>query len=102
MTADSLPCRRCGKVSGDVVTIYGIDQFGALVPRQAQCRGRCRVPIPAPEVPRLPRPAQRDPEPITAKRPGRCSVCPRAIAPGDVVLYVSPMGYMHFECAPAR
>ena len=93
-----LPCRRCGQTADGVVVIYGPDPSGALAPRAAQCRGPCRKTVTR-EVPR-PRPRPRDPgEALTAKRPGRCSGCPRDVVPGDRIVEVGPGRFVHFECS---
>jgi hypothetical protein len=95
VNAHGLPCRRCGKVTENVVTIYGPHATGALGPRQAQCKGPC------PERAAV-RQHKGSPErTMTAIRPGRCPACPRDILPGDVLAQVGGQVY-HYECSPEQ
>jgi hypothetical protein len=91
----TLPCRRCHRVTDDPVVIYGADPTGALVPKAAQCRGLCAPP----GKPRTTQPDRRSVG--IARKPGRCSGCPRDIVPGDRIMRTGEMDYVHLECAPA-
>jgi hypothetical protein len=92
MSADGLPCRRCQAVTPDPVIIYGRDTAGALVPRAAQCRGRCQG-----------RQAGASPGTVvTAFRPGKCAGCRWDIVPGDKIVHGDESSFYHFECAPAQ
>jgi hypothetical protein len=91
-------CRRCGEAVGeDQVVIYGTDVTGALVPKTAQCRGRCKGSAPGP-APRQARQGRADP--FTSARPGKCGACGWDILPGDVIIRAGG-GHVHYECAPA-
>jgi hypothetical protein len=93
MSDDALPCRVCGAVTGNAVIIYGRDTVGALVPKQAKCRGRCVRQVPA----RQDRP--RAARPRTAIRVGLCPACDRDILPGDVIAGAGDQSF-HYECSP--
>jgi hypothetical protein len=91
----ALPCRRCHRATGDPVVIDGADPTGALVPKAAQCRCLCAPPGKPPTT-------QPDRRLVgTARKPGRCSGCPRDIVPGDRIMRTGEMDYVHLECAPA-
>jgi hypothetical protein len=93
MSADGMPCRTCGAVTGNPVLIYGRDAVGALVPKQAKCRGRCVRQ--APDRQDKPRAAR----PRTAIRVGLCPACDRDIVPGDVIAGAGDQSF-HYECSP--
>jgi hypothetical protein len=100
-----LPCRRCGQVTDGQVVIYGPNETGALEAKTAQCRGPCgdTTPRTALRTRQLSRP--REPEPAStfpAGRPGWCTLCPRDIQPGDVIVRLADGGGIaHLECSPA-
>lgn len=97
-------CRRCGRVSEDQTLIYGPDPHGGLTVKAAQCRKPCGQP----EFPGLVQEAAALPGAgreasdgvITARKPGRCSACPRDIIPGDQIVFVGEGQFAHLECAP--
>jgi hypothetical protein len=92
--AAGMPCRRCNQVPAvGAVIIYGPDEKGALVARQAQCRGRCRRKAPA----RQDTPSRA--VTMTASRLGRCAGCERDVIPGDVLARATGQSF-HYECAP--
>ncbi len=93
MNQHGLPCRRCGQVTGDVVTVYGPTAAGALVPRAAECRGRCDRETPG----RLAGGSRT--VTATARRPGRCPACGFDIIPGDITALAAGVTY-HYECSP--
>ena len=99
MSAEGLPCRKCGQITANPVIIYGRDRTGTLVPRAAQCRGRCGT-APVRREPRPARPARR--LVVTAIRPGKCSTCTWDIVPGDQIMHLGDSRFVHFECAPAE
>jgi hypothetical protein len=90
-----LQCRRCGQTPDAPVVIYGPDQFGSLLLRAVQCRGRCnkgtgrRQDTPARTVT------------MTANRPGRCPGCELDIVPSDVLARAGGQSF-HYECTPAE
>lgn len=98
MSADGLPCRSCGAVTGNPVVIYGRDAVGALVPKAAKCRGRCAGSDPV---------RRGKPSPVktartrtrTAIRPGLCPACGFDIVPGDVIAGSADQSF-HYECSP--
>lgn len=89
-----MPCRRCGKVTGAVVLIYGKDSTGALVPKAGQCRARCGGEAPARHgtCAKL--------TTATAIRPGKRPSCPMDIAPGDLTVRSGDGWFWQVECAP--
>jgi hypothetical protein len=90
MSADDLPCRRCGEIAGDLTRLWRPGPGGALAPFAAQHRTPCAAARPAALVIG------------TAARPGPCSACTREIAPGDKIARADEIRVFHFECAPAE
>jgi len=95
VNAHGLPCRRCGQVTENVVTIYGRDAMGALGPRQAQCTGPC------PERAAVRQDKGSPEKTMTAIRPGKCPACGWDIIPGDVLATANGR-HFHYECVPAQ
>jgi hypothetical protein len=89
-----LKCRRCDRVTPDVVVIYSRNRSGALIPGTAQCKGNCPAP-PSADGPRRP-------APVTAIRPGKCAACTWDIVPGDKIARSGDGLFWHWECAPAE
>ena len=83
--------------------IYGPDPHGGMVVKAAQCKGPCgELALPDPVRQAPPEGvASGAPEVLTARKPGWCCECPRAIFPGDMIVYMGGRGFAHYECAPA-
>jgi hypothetical protein len=74
--------------------VYGKDPTGALMPRHAECRGRCTMVAPTAPA----RVKGQRPVVITAYKPGICTTCDLDIVPGDKITYAGEGRYAHRHC----